>query len=328
MVRRFYDLPSLTSLAVFEASARHLSFTRAGQELNVTPGAVSRQIKGLEAEIGCALFARAPGGVTLTPEGEALYAVLSRTFSETAETFHRIRGGGRERSVTVGATTAFASLWLMPRLGGFWRTHPEVLINHIISDSPRDLRLAQVDLRIRYGDGAWPDEDSHHLFGDRIYPVCGAGFAARHGRIGDVAALAALPLIQLDANDPDWTRWEEWLQRLGHRPGPLRTIRFTSYVIALQAAEDDQGLALGWDSLVRPLIEAGRLVRPSSLEIPAPAAFYLTSNANRALGGEAAALRDWLLAQARRQGLEAADRSDVKSNPGCEKGRLRRSSHV
>ncbi len=297
MVKRSYDLPSLTAMAAFEAAARHLSMKRAAEELNVTPGAVSRQIKALEGDVGCALFLRRPRGVELTGEGETLYAVLSRSFSQIAETYHRIQGKGRAVSVTIGATTAFASMWLMPRLGGFWRAHQDITINHVISDDTRELRGAAVDLRIRYGEGAWPDEVSQTLFGDRIYPVCGPGFARSH-KAKTPADLLELPLLQLSGVDPGWTDWQGWFRRLGvtEKPGTIRS--FTNYVIALQAAQDDQGLALGWHSLVAPLLAEGRLVRPIPQEIAAPGAFYVTWNAGRELTPEAEALRAWLIAEA------------------------------
>lgn len=297
MVRRYYDLPSLTALAAFEAAARHLSLKRAAEELNVTPGAVSRQVKALEADAGCALFLRRPRGVELTEEGEALYATLGRSFGQIAETYHRLQSTARTLSVTIGATTAFASMWLMPRLGAFWRAHQDITMNHAISDNPKELRTAAVDLRIRYGDGVWPDETSLLLFGDYLYPVCGPAFAAE-AEVSKPEDLLALPLLRLSGVDTNWTDWEEWLRRAGVAGKPRSGRSFTNYVIALQAAQDDQGVALGWHSLVAPLVAEGKLSRLGDVEIPAPGAFYVTWNASRDLSPEAVALRDWLVAQA------------------------------
>lgn len=296
MVKRTYDLPSLTALAAFEAAGRHLSMKRAAEELNVTPGAVSRQIKALEADAGCPLFLRRPRGVELTAEGEALNGVLGRSFARIAEVYHRIQTRGRAFSVTIGATTAFASMWLMPRLGDFWRAHQDITINHVISDDARELRSAAIDLRIRYGDGVWPGETSLLLFGDRIYPVCGPGFAQTH-KARKPEDLLALPLLQLAGVDPAWTDWQAWLRRVGVEGKPQTTRSFTNYVIALQAAQDDQGVALGWHSQVAPLVADGRLVRPIRREIAAPGAFYVTWNAARELTPESEALRDWLVSQ-------------------------------
>ena len=195
MARGFYDLPSLTSLAVFEATARHMSMKSAAEELNVTPGAVSRQIKALEQDIGAPLFVRVHRGIELTGAGEELAGVLAQAFGRTADVFRRVRSREDQVSVTIGATTAFASLWLMPRIGEFWRRRPEITINHMISDSPPEMRRPEVDLRIRYGNGDWPGEVGERLFGDRIYPVCGPAFAAEHPV--DVDGLSALPLLHV-----------------------------------------------------------------------------------------------------------------------------------
>lgn len=297
MVRRYYDLPSLTALAAFEAAARHLSLKRAAEELNVTPGAVSRQVKALEGDVGCALFLRRPRGVELTEEGGALYGTLGRSFGQIAETYHRLQNAARTLSVTIGATTAFASMWLMPRLGAFWRAHQDITINHAISDNPKELRTAAVDLRIRYGDGVWQDETSLLLFGDRLYPVAGPGLAAEIGACS-ATDLLDQPLLRLSGVDPSWTDWEDWLRRLRVEGKPRGGRSFTNYVIALQAAQDNQGIALGWHSLVAPLVEEGKLVRLEGMEIAAPGAFYVTWNANRDLSAEAESLRDWLVTQA------------------------------
>ena len=147
MVRRYYNLPSLTALAVFEASARHMNFVQAGNELNVTRGAVSRQIKALEEELGVALFERDAKGVSLTTEGETLYAVLARGFSEAAATVAALRSGQGDSAVTLACTNAFATFWLMPQLGAFWRSHPDIELHHLISDRPQDFRRAEIDLR-------------------------------------------------------------------------------------------------------------------------------------------------------------------------------------
>ena len=158
MVRRFYDLPSLTALAAFEAVARHRSMTRAAAELNVTTGAISRQVKSLESFVGGPLLRRERRGVEVSAKGAELYAVLSTAFSQFSHTLRQIKSTATTAAVTVGAPTAFASLWLMKRIGDFWRAHPDITINHLVSDNAHDLRRAEIDLRIRYGNGSWPDE--------------------------------------------------------------------------------------------------------------------------------------------------------------------------
>ncbi len=294
MVRRYYNLPSLTQLAVFEAAARHMSFKLAAAELNVTPSAVSRQIKALEEEAGCPLFLREMNAVQLTAEGSELYTVLARGFGQASETFERIRNGVSQNAVTLACTGAMASQWLMRQMGAFWRAHPEIEVNHLISDNARDYRRAEVDLRIRYGYGVWPDETAHLLFGEMIYPVCGAGFHAAH-RDAAPADLPNLPLLHVEGVDPIWTNWEEFLRRADIPHGPVLGRRFNSFTVLLQAAQDDQGVALGWHRLVEPLESAGTLRRLTDLALPAPGAYYLTWNDNRDLSPAAKTLKAWLM---------------------------------
>lgn len=297
MSRRGKDLPPLGGLAVFEAAARHLSFQEAAREFNVTPGAVSRQIKALETELGCALFLRVHRGVRLTPEGEALSIAVGEGFAQIAKACRRLRERQQRPSVTLGATTAVAALWLMPRLGTFWREHQDIVVNHAISDVARELAGPGIDLRIRYGHGRWPGEETAKLFGDRLYPICGPGFAKRMtGQALD--ALTQQPLIQLQGVDPDWTDWEDWLRLAELSHGPLDLRRFNNYAIALQAAQDDQGIALGWHSLVVPLLAGGKLVRLWDIEVPAPGAYYVTWDSARPLGPEAETLKAWLIESA------------------------------
>lgn len=294
MARRHYQLPSLTGLNTFDACARHGSFTAAAAELGVTLGAVSRQVKALEADLNCALFVRHHRGVELTAEGGDLFAVLSDGFRQIGRKCEALRKRQQGSDVTIGATTALASLWLMPRLGEFWRIHRDINLSHAISDNPSDSGFANADIRIRYGDGNWPGEQALHLFDDRIYPVCGRELAARH-EFSDPADLLQFPLLQLDSVDPAWTGWETWLGHWQCDLSKARIRRFNNYVVALHAAEENQGIVLGWHSQVEGMIERGELVRVGDFEIAAPGAFYLAWNRQRPLSEPAQRLCDWLL---------------------------------
>lgn len=294
MIRRHYSLPSLNALAAFEAAARHLSLTRAAQELNVTPGAVSKQVKLLEAEIGRPLFVRLHRALGLTPAGETVYHALREAFERVSATLRQAGATAEVRSVSIGTTMAFAQLWLMPRLGGFWSAHQDIVIDHIISDRTQELQRQDVELRVRYGDGVWTDEESALLFGDRIVAVASPGFL-KANRVKTVKDLAALPLLSVEGVDWTWTTWADFLRETGAPHRRLNVRRFNSYVISLQAAEAGQGVALGWVSLVKPLIASGALVQVTPAEIAAPQSFYLAWNARKPLSREAEILRDWML---------------------------------
>jgi DNA-binding transcriptional LysR family regulator len=194
MVRRFYKLPSLNALGAFEAAARHSSLSFAAAELNVTPSAVSKHVTFLEQELGVPLFVRGHRTMRLTAEGERLYRSLSERFAGMAAAFEAIRTSRTARTVTVGCTTAFAQLWLMPRLGEFWRAHQDIVIDQVVSDRSQDLRRSEVDLRVRYGDGSWPEETAIKLFDDVVVAVASPDFARRH-KVKEPAELAAMPLM-------------------------------------------------------------------------------------------------------------------------------------
>ena len=297
MVRRHYDLPSLNALAAFEAAARHLSLTRAASELSETPGAVSKQVKALEDQIGRPLFLRLHRALELTPEGHAVYQSLKDAFERVSATIRQVGQSGSPRSVSIGTTMAFAQLWLMPRLGDFWTRHQDIVLDHIISDRANEPSRTGVDLRVRYGDGNFADETSTLLFGDRIIAVAAPSFLARH-KVKSVQELSALPLLSVEGVDWTWTTWADFLKAAGAPHRKLNVRRFNSYVIALQAAQAGQGVALGWMSLVKPLLARKLLAKAGPAEIAAPQSFYLTWPTRQPLKQEAEILRDWLLSQA------------------------------
>lgn len=294
MVRRHYNLPSLIALASFEAAARHLSLTKAAEELNVTPGAVSKQVRQLEEELGNPVFLRRHRSLQLTREGEVLASSLHEGFEHIASTFRQLRAAGGQSTVILGSTMAMAQLWLMPRMGAFWNAYPDLAIEHVISDHPRGLDHANIDLRLRYGDGDWPDELSAKLWDDRIFPVASPEFARTHA-VRSVEDLARHQLLSVEGMDWNWTTWADFLREIGVPDRGLNVRRYNSYVISVQAARSGQGIALGWANLVEPLIRSGELLKLTDAEIAAPQSYYVTWTARRTLTSAATILRDWLL---------------------------------
>ncbi len=219
--------------------------------------------------------------------------MLSQGFSRAAETVQIIRSGNRARRVTLACTHAFATFWLMPRVGDFWRRHPEITVDHLISDDARDYRRAEVDLRIRYGFGAWPDETSELLLDETIYPIAGPGYAAANAG-AEAADIPHLSLLHVDWVDAEWCGWDELLRRAAIPHGPLPGRRFSNFAVTLQACQDEQGVAVAWHRLIRPLVAGGKIVALTALRIASPGSYYLTWNANRTITGPACMLRDWL----------------------------------
>lgn len=309
MAQRFYALPPVTTLAVFEAAARHGSFSHAATELNVTPGAVSRQVRALENDLKAPLFLRHNRGVVLTAAGEELQAVLAQGFSRASEVVGAIRRGELNQRVTLACSDVVGSMWLVPRMPDFWRRYPQIAVDHLMTDNPRDLRRAEVELRIRFGAGNWADETAEPLFDDLVYPVCSPGFAAANAGVR-VADLARLPLLEVDWVASDWVRWEDLLAHASQKPEGAPHRRFSKFGVAIAAAMADQGVVIGWDRIIAPMIASGQLVRLTELTMKPVGAYHLTWNTGRHLSPAAVVMRDWLREQA-----AAPDHIGVSANP-------------
>lgn len=297
MARRHYNLPSLTMLASFEVAARNLSFKTAARELNVTPGAVSHQIKALERDIGARLFFREHRGVRLTQDGTLLFDALEKSFHDISNTLTKIRNRADDETVIIAATTAMSSLWLTPHLGKFWQAHGNIRINQIVSDTVLPFGV-QVDLRLKYGTTGEEEQSATELFRDELVPLASPSFVEKHKlQTPDIPTLACLPLIHLNASDATWTTWRNWFDAQGYRGEIVLAHEVNNYMIALQAAQDGAGLVLGWRKLVSPLLADGALVELGKNTIAAPHAFYLYANRDDEMHKNARILRDWLIAQ-------------------------------
>ena len=287
---RPYDLSSMTALICFEAAARHTSFKKAAQEMNVTPAAVSHQIKALEADLGCELFVRRSRGVELTEKGALLFVAIRRGFETISDAVTQMRDRQEAVDVTVRTTTAVSSLWLTPKVAAFWKIHPAVTVSQIISDVPGT--TGRCDLSIHY---ASPQEDGieyRKLFQDRIVALGTPAFAAQHD-IRGVDDLTKVPLIHMSNEENGWTTWTDWFQALGSPAPKGRGFYVNNYMIALQAAQDDVGAVLGWDGLVESLMRTGRLVRLVADTIPSPVPFHLKIHPNAT--HKARLFADWLI---------------------------------
>ena len=294
------SLPPLTALATFEAAARLSSFTRAGDDLGISQAAVSRQIKGLEGFLGVQVFHRLHRGVRLTPEGERLQAAVSMGLGHIAEVVGDLQrqGGG---AVTICSTIAFAAFWLMPRIDGFRAVHHDIDLKLVAVEHFADLARENIDLAIRFGDGNWPGLEVAPLFRDEVFSVCSPSYLAGRAAPNTAADLPAERLLHLDIRDSTWVSWESWLRQLGVLPsGRLQGPRFNNYTLVIQAALAGQGIALGWQHLIGPMLDAGTLVQAVPERAPAKNAYYLVWQRAAALAPAVILARDWILAEAKR----------------------------
>lgn len=297
MVRRHYNLPPLNTLATFEAAARHGSFKEAAAELSVTPGAVSHQVKALEDELDVRLFERRHRGVALTPAGERLLATLSGAFGQISTGVQGLRHASAQE-VMIGATTAMATLWLAPALMRFWRVFPGITVNQLVQDRPFTLS-PELDMFIWYGTLPDPRLDQFPLFRDELVPVSSPDLiSSLEGQSPE--AVAETPLIHQDNRHLSWTNWQSWFANFDYATDALPGRRVNNYSIALLAAQDGQGLALGWRRLVEPMLERQELAALDHLSQPAPETFYLVCKSDQDLSPSARDLRDWLITEAGR----------------------------
>jgi DNA-binding transcriptional LysR family regulator len=289
-------LPALDLLVGFEAAARHLSFTRAGEELFLTQSAVSRQIKELEEQLGVPLFQRRHRALALTPEGQQFYAAAAQVLVTMRAATDRLRSRTGRRAIALTTTHSFAALWLIPRLAGFTRAHPEADVRITADTRVQDLERDGLDIAIRHGPPSLAGPNAIRLFGERVFPVCSPKLLARK-QLKKPEDLKNHVLLQYD--DPDgrhpWLHWKTWFEVAGI--ADLRaagTLSFSGYEQIIPAAVAGHGVALGRTPLVRDLLASKELVAPfKSSADPARAYFAIVSK--RAAGRpEVAAFVDWL----------------------------------
>jgi LysR family glycine cleavage system transcriptional activator len=257
-----HSLPSLTALVALEAAVRHKSFTRAAQELGVTQTAVSRQIIALEDALGAELFHRRHRAVEPTTQCSQLALALNRHFRGISDSIKDFGCANTSGALTIGATTAFAQLWLLPRLVQFRKSYPEAKIRLTVSDIPFDLENGDEDIVIRYGVAPFADGRTVASRGDVLYPVASPDYAqtfeATEGRFWE----ASHDLIATESAVRSWYSWQDWFRAVGlpFRPGPP-ALSFNHFPGTLYAARAGQGIALGWELLVQTFLEDGTLVR-------------------------------------------------------------------
>jgi DNA-binding transcriptional LysR family regulator len=259
-------LPSLDLLKGFEAAARLLSFTKAGEELYLSQSAVSRQIQELEEQLGVRLFQRRHRALALTEAGQVLYPAAAQVLATMRGVTDRLRAAAGRRTLAVTTTQSLASLWLIPRLAGFTRTHPDVDVRISADARVMDLERDGLDLAIRHGPATLSGPGAVRLFGERVFPVCSPKLLKDPKRpLREPADLRHHVLLHYD--DPEgrhpWLNWRTWLEivRLTDLR-PAGSLLFSGYDQIIPAAIAGHGVALGRSPLVREAIAAGELVAP------------------------------------------------------------------
>jgi LysR family glycine cleavage system transcriptional activator len=300
MTRR---LPPLNALRAFEAAARHLSFTRAADELHVTQTAISHQIRGLEERLGVRLFRRLPRGLLLTEEAQRYLPPVRDAFDRIAAATEQLGAGSSGGRLTVSVLPSFAAKWLVPRLGRFRVAHPDLDLRISASSQLVDFARDDVDVAIRMGRGRYPGLRVDRLFGESMVPVCAPELLTGPQPLRRPGDLRHHVLL----HDDDHTGWQLWLELAGvagvdPRRGPI----FTDSAMVVQAAAEGQGVAIARRVLAAADLAAGRLVQPFEVSVPHDLAYYLVSPEATAEQPRIKAFRAWLLTEAEAEAAERA----------------------
>ncbi|MEP3275148.1 MAG: transcriptional regulator GcvA [Stappiaceae bacterium] len=284
-------LPSLNALRAFEAAARHLSFTRAAEELHVTQAAVSHQIKALETDLGVPLFLRVNRSLTLSDGGQTLFRGVSEALDIMTVSVERLYHHDQSGALIVSTMDSFAANWLVPRLGRFREAYPEIDVHLAISDARVDFGRANVDLAIRYGHGEWADLHIEKLMAEQKYPVCAPGLLEGDFPLRQPSDLKNFTLLHDDMR----VDWRMWLMAAGETgvdasKGP----GYHHSNLALQAAKQGDGVALARSVLVAEALASGQLVKPFDFMLPAEYAYYVVCPEANLARPKIRVFRNWL----------------------------------
>ena len=289
-------LPSLNGLRAFEAAARHLSFTVAASELNVTQTAISHQIRRLEEELGIRLFVRKNRALALTPEARDYLPGIRAAFDDLRLATERLLRKENDRVLTVSTLASLAAKWLLPRLTAFQEAHPGIDVRITTSPALVDFKSGDVDAAIRYGRGQWPGLRADWLMADQLFPVCSPALLSGDKPLRCPEDLADRTLLHSSGGyDDDWRLWLTSAglpSNISKQPG----LTFDLIFMTVQAAIDGVGVAMGRTAYVQEDIAKGRLVVPFKITLPTDAGFYLVSPAGRTDPPKLSAFRQWLLA--------------------------------
>lgn len=298
MTRR---LPPLKAVRTFEAAARHLSFTKAANELCVTAAAVSQQIKILESYLGVQLFRRQRNGLSLTDPAQQCLEALCGCLDDLADIFARLDGRRPSSLLNVRASPSLASGWLVPRLHRFQSLHPQLDIRLLTSTQIVCLDSPDIDIAITYTVAPSAISKLDCLMLEEIYPVCSPRLIQRGKPLSRPEHLAEFPLIHDETlqNEVTFPTWETWLRRtraIGIDGN--RGLRFSLSSMAIQAAVEGRGVLLGRSVLVAPEVEARRLVKPFDVRHPARFAYCIETRDGARASQSVVDFVDWLHAEA------------------------------
>ncbi|HZZ60350.1 MAG TPA: transcriptional regulator GcvA [Roseiarcus sp.] len=294
-------LPPLNALRAFEAVARRLSFVRAAEELHVTKAAVAQQVRSLEQEIGAPLVQRSGRGLALTESGAAGAPGLAEGFAVLARAARAMREAKGRRFLVISASASFAATWLVGRIGKFKALHPEIDV--LLDANPIEdaLESSTTDALVRWGAGDFPGLATTLLFKEDVFPVCSPDIVSGDKPLRVPEDLKGHTLLHLEQSRayPSWPAWTDWLKAAGARDVDTRHgVWFNNMAMAIRAAAQGQGVALGSPAIVADELAAGRLIAPFSTSVKTRFGYYFLCRPEEAGTPRIRALREFLVEEA------------------------------
>lgn len=288
-------LPPLNALKAFDSAARHLSFTKAADELFVTQAAVSHQIKALEEHLAIKLFTRRNRSLLLTEEGQIYAVEIQEMFKHLQEATTRLQQKNNKGTINVSTPPSFASQWLIPRISQFSELEPDIDVRIQAVNHDEDFMADDIDIAIYHGRGRWSGMVSEKLLSEFLTPMCSPLVLNKSKPLQHLADLSHWNLL----HDMSRQNWKKWLQHfvvtnVNVNKGPV----FSHSMMVLQAAALGQGIALGNTILAKPELDAGRLVTPFNEKLESPHSFYVVCRDSPSDLAKVASFKDWLLSQA------------------------------
>jgi LysR family transcriptional regulator, glycine cleavage system transcriptional activator len=311
--------PSLDALRVFVVAARHMSFTGAANELNLTQSAVSHRIRALEEELGLALFERLTRRLELTPRGRALAKKVEPAIDEIDRGVAELAASNDSGPLKVTMLPSVATHWLLPRLPRLLGQHQDLDVQVIADPRPLDLRAERIDLAVRFCRAPHPDYAATRLMGDHVFPVCAPELARRSGPVAGIEALLALPLLHDSATigDGSGSDWRSWLAHHGKPDVPCQTGQyFSDAAMLIDAALLGLGVALVRASLVADRLASGALIRPLALSAPTAFSYFLLCPPETCARPKVALFRRLMVTEA--AATEASIRAIVAAAKECD----------
>jgi LysR family glycine cleavage system transcriptional activator len=299
----------MQALRAFEAAARMRSLTRAAESLHLTHGAISHQIKSLEADFGVRLVEREGRGIRLTDEGERFATRVRAVLSDLGDAVREVTERANPRQLRVSVIPSFAARWLLPRIGTFFAQHPEIDLDVIANNALADFKRDGVDVAIRHGLGDWPGVVSEHVLDDETFPVCNPRLA--NGLPARPAELSRYTLLRSDGES-----WKSWFEAAGlDWPEPTRGPMFSDSAHTMQAAIDGQGIALARSSLLGNDVHNGVLIQLFDIVVSLPKKYFLVYPPRVVDSPKLAPFRQWLFDEVAAEGGDSSPSSKRRSAP-------------